>query len=153
AGTAISAGDLFKPPLRTTTFIALYLAIVSQLSGIDLVLHYGPLILERAGFSFVDSLGGQLVFGVVLVMFTLLAMWKVDSLGRRPLLFIGNAGICITLVLIGYFFTDTAFSETGLLIAISCFVACFAFSMGPIPWIVMAELFPTKIRGQAMALA
>ncbi|HWK56232.1 MAG TPA: sugar porter family MFS transporter [Parapedobacter sp.] len=153
AGTAISVGDLFKPPLRMTTFVALYLAIVSQLSGIDLVLHYGPLILERAGFSFVDSLGGQLVFGVVLVVFTLLAMWKVDSLGRRPLLFIGNAGICMTLLLIGYFFTDTAFSETGLLIAISCFVACFAFSMGPIPWIVMAELFPTKIRGQAMALA
>lgn len=153
AGKPISIGDLFKPPLRATTFVALYLAIVSQLSGIDLVLHYGPLILERAGFSFVDSLGGQLVFGIVLVVFTLLAMWKVDTLGRRPLLFAGNAGICIALVLIGYFFTDTAFSETGLLVAISCFVACFAFSMGPIPWIVMAELFPTQIRGQAMALA
>ncbi len=152
-GAAISVGDLFRRPLRKTTFIALYLAIVSQLSGIDLVLHYGPLILERAGLSFVDSLGGQLVFGVVLVIFTLLAMWKVDTLGRKPLLFVGNAGICCTLVLIGYFFTDTAFSETGLLIAISCFVACFAFSMGPIPWIVMAELFPTKVRGQAMAMA
>ncbi|MFB2117722.1 sugar porter family MFS transporter [Parapedobacter sp. 2B3] len=153
AGTTISVGGLFKPPLRMTTFIALYLAIVSQLSGIDLVLHYGPLILERAGFSFMDSLGGQLVFGVVLVVFTLLAMWKVDTLGRRPLLFAGNAGICITLLLIGYLFTDDAFSETGLLVAIACFVACFAFSMGPIPWIVMAELFPTKVRGQAMALA
>jgi len=153
AGMGISLADLFRPPFRTTTFIALYLAIVSQLSGIDLVLHYGPLILERAGFSFVDSLGGQLAFGVVLVLFTLLAMWKVDTVGRRPLLFIGNAGICCTLLLIGYFFTDATFSETGLLIAISCFVACFAFSMGPIPWIVMAELFPTKVRGQAMALA
>ena len=153
SGGAVSMADLVKPPLRSTTFIALYLAIVSQLSGIDLVLHYGPLILERAGFSFVDSLGGQLAFGTVLVLFTLLAMWKVDTLGRRPLLFIGNAGICCTLLLIAYFFTDAAFSETGLLIAISCFVACFAFSMGPIPWIVMAELFPTKVRGQAMALA
>lgn len=153
AQSAASIADLVKPPLRKTTLIVLYLAIVSQLSGIDLVLHYGPLILERAGFSFVDSLGGQLAFGVVLVLFTLLAMWKVDTLGRRPLLFIGNAGICCTLLLIGYFFTDAAFSETGLLVAISCFVACFAFSMGPIPWIVMAELFPTKVRGQAMALA
>jgi len=153
ARSVTSFADLAKTPMRRTTLIVLYLAIVSQLSGIDLVLHYGPLILERAGFSFVDSLGGQLVFGVVLVLFTLLAMWKVDTLGRRPLLFIGNAGICCTLFLIGYFFTDAAFSETGLLIAISCFVACFAFSMGPIPWIVMAELFPTKVRGQAMALA
>ncbi|PPL02144.1 MFS transporter [Parapedobacter indicus] len=153
ARSVTSFADLVKTPMRRTTLIVLYLAIVSQLSGIDLVLHYGPLILERAGFSFVDSLGGQLVFGVVLVLFTLLAMWKVDTLGRRPLLFIGNAGICCTLFLIGYFFTDAAFSETGLLIAISCFVACFAFSMGPIPWIVMAEMFPTKVRGQAMALA
>lgn len=153
AQSAASFADLVKTPLRRTTLIVLYLAIVSQLSGIDLVLHYGPLILERAGFSFVDSLGGQLAFGVVLVLFTLLAMWKVDTLGRRPLLFIGNAGICCTLLLIGYFFTDAAFSERGLLIAVSCFVACFAFSMGPIPWIVMAELFPTKVRGQAMALA
>lgn len=153
ARSVTSFTDLVKTPMRRTTLIVLYLAIVSQLSGIDLVLHYGPLILERAGFSFVDSLGGQLAFGVVLVLFTLLAMWKVDTLGRRPLLFIGNAGICCTLFLIGYFFTDAAFSETGLLIAISCFVACFAFSMGPIPWIVMAELFPTKVRGQAMALA
>lgn len=150
---AIVPSELFKPPLRMATYVALYLAIVSQLTGIDLVLHYGPLILERAGFSFVDSLGGQLVFGTVLVLFTLMAMWKVDTLGRRPLLFIGNIGICVALVLIGYFFTEGAFSEVGLLVAISCFVACFAFSMGPIPWMVMAELFPTPIRGQAMALA
>ncbi len=149
----VSIRDLVRPPLRTTTFIALYLAVVSQLSGIDLVLHYGPLILERSGLSFGDSLSGQLTFGVVLVVFTLLAMWKVDTLGRRPLLFIGNTGILCSLVMIGYFFTNAAFSETGLLIAISCFVACFAFSMGPIPWIVMSEIFPAKIRGQAMALA
>src|SRR5690606_13778040 len=152
-GSTVSMRDLVRRPLRTTTFIALYLAIVSQLSGIDLVLHYGPLILERAGLSFGDSLGGQLTFGTVLVVFTLLAMWKVDTLGRRPLLFIGNAGILCSLVMIGYFFTDAAFSETGLLVAISCFVACFAFSMGPIPWIVMSEIFPAKVRGQAMALA
>lgn len=149
----VSPLALFSSSSRRATCIALYLAVFSQLTGIDLVLHYGPYILERAGFSFGDSLGGQLTFGFVLVLFTALAMWKVDTLGRRPLLLIGNAGICCALVMIGYFFTDTAFSETGLLVAISCFVACFAFSMGPIPWIVMSEIFPAKVRGQAMALA
>lgn len=152
-GTESSAKDLFGPTLRKATFVALFLAVVSQLCGIDIVLHYGPLILERAGLSFGDSLGGQLIFGIVLVVFSLLAMWKVDTLGRRPLLFAGNAGIFISLLLIGYFFGAATRSEAGLLIAISCFVASFAFSLGPIPWIVMSEIFPARIRGQAMALA
>jgi SP family arabinose:H+ symporter-like MFS transporter len=148
-----TASALFRPPYRKRIFIALFLAIASQLTGIDLVLHYGPLILERAGFSFADSLGGQLVFGIVLVVFTLLAMWKVDSLGRRPLLFAGNTGIVISLLFIGYFFREASFSAFGLLAAISCFVACFAFSMGPIPWIVMSEIFPSTVRSQAMAFS
>ncbi len=152
-GSETSVRDLFRPTLRRATFIAFFLAVVSQLCGIDIVLHYGPLILERAGLSFGDSLGGQLIFGVVLVVFSLLAMWKVDTLGRRPLLFAGNVGICISLLLIGYFFGGATQSTTGLLIAISCFVASFAFSLGPIPWIVMSEIFPARIRGQAMALA
>ena len=149
----ITLRNLFKPPLGKNTFIALYLAIFSQLSGIDLVLHYGPIILEKAGFSFADSLLGQLSFGIVLVLFTILALWKVDTLGRKPLLLLGNAGIFLMLILIGYFFREASFSEIGLLTAISAFVAFFAFSMGPIPWIVMSEIFPAKVRGQAMALA
>lgn len=144
---------LFKIPFRKATRIALFLAIVSQLSGIDIVLHYGPIILERSGMSFGDALISQLVFGVILVIFTIVAMWKIDTLGRRPLLLIGNLGVFISLVFIGYFLVDETFSETGVLIAISCFVASFALSLGPAPWIIMAEIFPSSIRGQAMALA
>ncbi len=151
-GISIFSG-LFRVPQRRSTLMVLYLAIISQLSGIDLVLHYGPLILERAGFSFAESLGGQLTFGVVLVIFTVLAMWKVDTLGRRPLLLVGNTGICLALAFAGYFFTGSGSSEQGLLVALAAFVAFFALSMGPIPWIVMAELFPTPVRGQGMALA
>lgn len=144
---------LISHPFRTTTFIALFLAIVSQLSGIDIVLHYGPIILERSGMSFGDALASQLVFGVVLVIFTSVAMWKIDAWGRRPLLLIGNAGVFVALLFIGYFLVGENFSENGLLIAISCFVASFAVSLGPVPWIIMSEIFPSSIRGQAMALA
>lgn len=147
-----SVSEMFAPGLRKASFIAIFLAIVSQFSGIDIVLHYGPLILERAGFSFGDSLHGQIIFGVVLVVFTMLAMWKVDALGRRKLLFIGNAGIFISLLAIGWFFYYSSSSQ-GLIIAISVFIASFAFSLGPIPWIIMAEIFPTRIRGRAMAVA
>lgn len=148
-----SMGQLFHEGLRKATFIALFLAVVSQLSGIDIVLHYGPLILERAGFSFSGSLTGQIIFGLALVAFTLLAMWKVDDLGRRKLLFLGNCGIVVSLLLMGYQFQQGVPSESTLIFVISLFIASFAFSLGPIPWIIMAEIFPTKIRGRAMALA
>ncbi len=144
---------LLKPAFRNATWMALFLSIVSQLSGIDLVLHYGPVILERTGMSLGDALGSQMVYGVILVLFTSIAMWKIDTLGRRSLLLIGNLGIFISLILIGYFLSPAGYTETGLLIAISCFVASFALSLGPAPWIIMAELFPSSIRGQAMALA
>lgn len=149
----VSLKKLFHGPLRKATFIALYLSIVSQLSGIDIVLHYGPVILERAGFTFADSLSGQIVFGSVLVIFTLLAMWKVDSLGRKPLLFIGNAGIFLSLVLIGFLFNTDGSSDLALVVSVSFFVASFALSLGPIPWIVMSEIFPITIRGKAMAIS
>ena len=148
-----SLKQLFEPGLRKATFIALFLAAISQFTGIDIILHYGPVILERAGFSFGESLYGQIILGFVLVVFTLLAMWKVDSLGRRKLLYIGNAGIFLSLLTMGYFYYSGIPSEIGLLIAISVFIASFAFSFGPIPWIIMSEIFPTKIRGRAMSLA
>ncbi len=148
-----SVKEMFMPGLRKATFIALFLSIVSQFSGIDIILHYGPVILEKAGFTFGNSLYGQIIFGIVLVVFTVLAMWKVDAMGRRILLIIGNTGVFISLLVMGFLFASPAPSQTALIITISFFIASFAFSLGPIPWIIMSEIFPTKIRGRAMAIA
>lgn len=148
-----SVRQLFLPGLRKATVIAFFLSVVSQFSGIDIVLHYGPLILQRAGFSFANSLSGQIIFGIVLVVFTVLSMWKVDALGRRKLLLAGNTGIFLSLIAMGWFFHAHNQSEWPLLLSVCFFIASFAFSLGPIPWIVMAEIFPTRIRGRAMALA
>jgi SP family arabinose:H+ symporter-like MFS transporter len=144
--------ELFGSGLRIPVFIAVFLAVISQFSGIDIILHYGPVILEKAGFSFSDSLNGQIIFGVILLIFTLLALWKVDSLGRRKLLLYGNAGVVISLLTISYLFQADGSSQSSLIIAISCFIASFAFSLGPLPWIIMSEIFPTKVRGRAMSL-
>lgn len=143
--------ELFSSRLRVPVFIAVFLAIISQFSGIDIILHYGPVILENAGFSFDDSLNGQIIFGVILVLFTLLALWKVDTLGRRRLLLYGNIGVVVSLLSISYLF-HTEGNQTSLIMAISCFIACFSFSLGPLPWIIMSEIFPTKVRGRAMSL-
>jgi SP family arabinose:H+ symporter-like MFS transporter len=148
-----SLAQLFAPGLRKALFVALFLAIVSELSGITVVLYYGPGILKKAGFSLGAALGGFVSIGLVNVLFTLIAIWLIDSVGRRPLLFAGNAGAFAALATIGVLFR-TGRTEGPLLVGMMClFVACFAFSMGPIKWVVMSEIFPTRIRGRAMAIA
>jgi len=147
-----SITQLFEPGLRRALFVALFLAIVSELSGITVVLYYGPGILEKAGFSLGDALGGFVSIGLVNVIFTVIAIWLMDSVGRRTLLFIGSTGAFLALASIGFLF-QAGYMEGLLLVGMMClFVACFAFSMGPIKWVVMSEIFPTRIRGRAVAI-
>jgi sugar porter (SP) family MFS transporter len=141
------------PKLRKALFVGMCLSLFSELSGITIVIYYGADIFTKAGFTLSNALGGSVVIGAINVLFTVVAIWKIDSLGRRPLLFIGTAGAFLSLLITGFLFI-TGHTEGGTLIFfLSLFVACFAFSMGPIKWVVMSEIFPTKIRGQAMAVA
>ncbi|MCK9413538.1 MAG: sugar porter family MFS transporter [Prolixibacteraceae bacterium] len=149
---AVAMTDLLKPGLRKAFFVAMFLAIVSELSGITVIFYYGPDILEKAGLQLSDALGGFVSVGIVNVLFTIIALWKLDSIGRRPLLFIGNAGAFLSMLTLGFCFL-TGRTEGMLLVLLICaFVAFFAFSMGPIKWVVMSEIFPTKIRGRAVAI-
>jgi len=144
---------LFKSGFRLAMIIGISLAFLTQVSGINAIIYYGPKILEEAGLPISDALGGQVVIGLVNVLFTLVAIWKIDHLGRKPLLLAGVIGIMGSLIIIGslfYFKTDNTYL---LLIFILLFIACFAFSYGPVIWVLLAEIFPTKIRGKAMSLA
>ncbi len=150
---SIRLTDLVKPGLRKALFVALFLAIVSELSGITVIFYYGPDILEKAGLKLSDALGGFVSVGIVNVLFTIIALWKLDSVGRRPLLFVGNAGAFLSLISLGFCFM-TGNTEGILPVVFICaFVGFFAFSMGPIKWVVMSEIFPTRIRGRAVAIA
>lgn len=148
-----SLKQLLQRGLRKALFVAMFLAIVSELSGITVVFYYGPDILEKAGFSLGGALGGFVTIGLVNVLFTIIAIWLMDVLGRRPLLFFGNLGAFLSLATIGSLFVTGHTDGIFLVIMMCCFVACFAFSMGPIKWVVMSEIFPTRIRGRAMAIA
>ena len=148
-----SLRQLFRPGLRKALFVSLFLAIASELSGITIVFYYGPDILARSGLSLSRALGGFTSIGLVNVVFTLIAIWLMDIAGRRLLLFVGTVGACSALSVIGFLFM-TGRAEGMMIVAMLCmFVACFAFSMGPIKWVIMSEIFPTKIRGRAMAIA
>lgn len=145
--------QLFAPGIRIALIMAIFLACSAQLSGINAIIYYGPSIFKAAGFQLSNALGGQVILGMVNVAFTLLAMWKVDTMGRRPLLAIGNTGVFLSLILIGLFFASGVEGGYVLVVLISAYLACFAFSLGPLPWVFMSEVFPTAIRGRAMSVA
>jgi sugar porter (SP) family MFS transporter len=133
--------------------LGIFLAVFSELSGITVVMYYGPVILERAGISAGRSLGGHAVIGIVLACFTVLALFVIDRFGRRPVLLTGCAGAGIALGLTGLCFAAGLTQGALIITLLSIFVAFFAFSLGPIKWIVISEIFPTAVRARAMGLA
>ncbi|MBE7171595.1 MAG: sugar porter family MFS transporter [Williamsia sp.] len=145
--------ELFSPGMRKALLIGILLPLFSQFSGINAIIYYGPTILSNAGASLSNSLISQVIFGVANMLFTLIAIWKVDSLGRRTLYLIGTAGATIALFLTGICFYTGATTGMVVLVCVMMFLACFAFSIGPLKFVVAGEIFPGRIRGRAMAIS
>src|SRR5213595_2347342 len=147
--------DLLRRQVRPALVVGLGLAVFQQVTGINTVIYYAPKILQTAGFN---SASGAILatvgVGVVNVGMTILAMFLVDRAGRRPLLLVGIAGMIITLGVLGLSFRY----PSGQLawIAVIClmgYVASVAISLGPIFWLLVAEIYPLKIRGLAEGTA
>ncbi len=148
-----SLGQLFRPGMRIRLLIGLLLPFFSQIVGINAIIYYGPRIIEAAGWGRHDALGTQVLFGMVNVLFTLVAIWKVDQLGRRPLLLAGIAGTGLAMALCGLLFYLGMGKSPLLVLLCAVYLACFSFSYGPVCWIIVSEIFPTRIRGRAVALS
>ncbi|GAB3926071.1 sugar porter family MFS transporter [Mucilaginibacter myungsuensis] len=153
AQTEGSYKEIFAPNMRRALLIGILLPLFSQFSGINAIIYYGPSILSNAGISLSNSLISQIIFGTANMLFTLVAIWKVDSWGRRPLYLWGTAGAAITLVATGFCFYFGATTSIWLLICVLAFLACFAFSIGPLKFVVASEIFPNAIRGRALAIS
>jgi SP family galactose:H+ symporter-like MFS transporter len=147
--------DLLLRQVRPALVVGLGLAVFQQITGINTVIYYAPRILQAAGFN---SASGAILatvgVGIVNVAMTILAMFLVDRAGRRPLLLVGIAGMIVTLGVLGLGFRY----PSGHLawIAVIClmgYVASFAISLGPIFWLLIAEIYPLKIRGLAEGTA
>ncbi|WP_341843067.1 sugar porter family MFS transporter [Chitinophaga caseinilytica] len=145
--------ELFSPALRKPMLIGILLPLFSQFSGINAVIYYGPRILNEAGINISNALLSQTIFGIANFVFTLIAIWKVDSMGRRPLYMVGSLGAAASLIFAGYCMHTGATGNLALVVAIILFLACFAFSLGPLKFVIASEIYPTHIRGQAMAVS
>ncbi|HUU38034.1 MAG TPA: sugar porter family MFS transporter, partial [Candidatus Desulfaltia sp.] len=148
-----SLAELFRPGFRRALLIAVVLAIFQQITGINAILYYAPRIFERAGFERISAIGQSTIVGLVNMLFTIVAILLVDKVGRKPLLLIAAAGMGVSQCLLGAAFRIENFSGTGILLLILLYIAFFAMAMGPIVWVVMSEIFPTRMRGSAMAMA
>ena len=144
--------ELFTPRYRIALIIGIFLPLFGQLSGINAIMYYGPSIFEKAGLQFGDSLGGQVVIGTINVLFTFIAILTVDRLGRRPLILIGTAGLLLSLLGCSLIYHFDIQSSILIVLPFALFVTFFAFSLGPLPWIVISEIFPNHVRGRAMSL-
>ncbi|MFZ1290863.1 MAG: sugar porter family MFS transporter [Melioribacteraceae bacterium] len=151
--TSISFNDLFHKKMLKPLLIGISLAMFSQFSGINAIMYYGIKILGEAGLGANDAFWSQITIGIVNVFFTIVAIFTIDKFGRKPLLIWGVSGAVISLVAVGILFVMNVSSSTLLLIFILFFIACFAVSFGPVVWVILAEIYPTRIRGRAMAIA
>jgi MFS transporter, SP family, arabinose:H+ symporter len=144
---------LFKPGYRTALLIGVVLAILQQVTGINAIMYYAPEIFKKVGVGTNASFTETIIVGLVNFVFTIVSLWLIDKAGRKTLLIIGAAIMTVSLAVVGFEFHGTHPNGTLVLIFILLFVAAFAVSFGPIVWLVIAEIFPTNIRGRATAIA
>ncbi len=149
----VSFSKLLKPGLRTALVIGVILSILSQVTGINVIMYYAPEIFKATGDGSSSALLQTVLVGGINVLMTIVAIRYVDRLGRRKLLLIGAAGMAICLALIGYAFYTNNVQGYGVLIGILAYISFFAISLGPLTFVVVSEIFPTHIRGRAMSVA
>ncbi len=147
-----SLKQLFMPGMKIVLVIGVALAVLQQVTGINVFLYFGSEIFKKLGSQTDVALLKNVVVGSVNMAFTIVAIWTVDKLGRKPLMILGASGMGICLFIMGLaaYYQHTAVWMLALILG---YIACFALSVGPVTWVILSEIFPTRIRGRAMAVA
>ncbi len=147
--------DLLGKSIRPMLLVGLGLAIFQQLVGINTVIYFAPTIFQLAGVSTSKAIGQTVFIGVTNVVFTIVAVLLLDKLGRRVFLLIGTAGLTVALVGLGLFFQVPSIKSGASWLALASlilYIASFAVGLGPVFWLMIAEIFPLKIRSAAMSV-
>ena len=147
---------LMKPGIFKAVIIGVCIAILGQFMGVNAVLYYGPSIFENAGLSGGDSLFYQVLVGLVNTLTTVLALVIIDKVGRKKLVYYGVSGMVVSLILIGLYFLfgdSLNVSSLFLLVFFLFYVFCCAVSICAVVFVLLSEMYPTKVRGLAMSIA
>ena len=147
---------LMKPGIFKAVIIGVCIAILGQFMGVNAVLYYGPSIFENAGLSGGDSLFYQVLVGLVNTLTTVLALVIIDKVGRKKLVYYGVSGMVVSLILIGLYFLfgdSLGVSSLFLLVFFLFYVFCCTVSICAVVFVLLSEMYPTKVRGLAMSIA
>ena len=144
--------DLFEPKMRKALVLGVVLAIFQQWCGINVIFNYAEEIFRAAGYDISTVLKNIAWTGSVNLVFTLAALGLVDRQGRRPLMLLGSAGLAAIYVGLGFCYSGGIKGLPMLLLVLAA-IGCYAMSLAPVTWVVIAEIFPNRIRGAAMAVA
>ena len=143
--------DLFEPKLRRIVILGVFLAVLQQWCGINVIFNYAQEVFAAAGYGVSGIMFNIVITGIVNLLFTFVAIYTVDRFGRRILMLIGTCGLAGIYAILGAGFY---FQSTGIhmLILVISAIACYAMSLAPITWVVISEIFPNRIRGAAMSV-
>jgi sugar porter (SP) family MFS transporter len=153
-----SVREVFDPAVRHILIVGVALAVFQQVTGINTVIYYAPTLLASAGLGNSAALLANVVNGLVNVSMTIVAIRLLDRVGRRPLLLSGTTGMAVGMLLVAVTFLVGGSHLHGrtALIAIAgllIYTGSFAIGLGPVFWLLISEIYPLKIRGQAMSVA
>lgn len=150
--TKQSYAMVFEKAVRPAVVVGVTLAVFQQFCGINVVFNYTSTIFESVGASLNRQLFETVAIGVVNLVFTLLAMWQVDKLGRRPLMLYGSLGLSVIYIVLAFLLQNHF--PTGLVsIFVLLAISIYAISLAPVTWVLISEIFPNKIRGVASSVA
>ncbi|TYR79337.1 sugar porter family MFS transporter [Priestia megaterium] len=147
-----SIKQLFKPGFRMALFIGSVLVLLQQFSGINAIMYYAPEIFKSAGAGEGTAFIQTVLIGATNLLFTLVAIWLIDKLGRKVLLAAGSASMSISLIAIATAFHFGYTDGVWILVFILLAIASFAVSLAPVTWVIISEIFPNRIRGRAMSI-
>ncbi len=143
--------DLFEPKLRRIVMLGVFLAVLQQWCGINVIFNYAQEVFAAAGYGVSGIMFNIVITGIVNLLFTFVAIYTVDRFGRRILMLIGAGGLAGIYAILGagYYLQSTGIH---MLILVISAIACYAMSLAPITWVVISEIFPNRIRGAAMSV-
>ena len=143
---------LFSRPMHKVLLLGVVIAVFQQWCGTNVIFNYAQEIFQSAGYSVGDVLFNIVITGIANVVFTFVAIYTIDRLGRKTLMLIGAGGLCAIYAILGacYYFHITGFFMIVLVVAA---IACYAMTLGPCTWVLLAEIFPNRVRAVAMGVS
>ncbi|HWX22391.1 MAG TPA: sugar porter family MFS transporter [Candidatus Binatia bacterium] len=153
----VRLNDLFHPRVLLVLGLGIFLAVFQQWCGINVIFNYAGEIFKQAGYNLNDTLTNIVMTGLVNLVFTFVALFTVDRLGRKPLMLFGAAALTVIYSAIGYCYhlkdAGSPVANTLFLVLVLAAIASYAMSLAPVTWVIISEIFPNRIRGTAMSIA